>query len=272
VSSNFNPPSVDRLSEVELGGCEYKEEVIEIEGVVSPSSQGGWPHSKDYDVHCFSFSAWRRPRQPVISNELTILRPVDPDSDWLSEFPKLSIHRIKVLLSTDETRAIFAGNGTREAERDQLVEVAEELAKRVVINTERFGELTLDRSIDWFEGRVNWNGQSVRVTFPTDEDQDISDALKVAEKLWDEQSSWKQQVDDYAVDELLSLKNQDWLDEDESPVTPEQFKSRMTLQSISIDRDGTIEFWHDDGDLFWGHSIMISGSLAEGLTQADIPG
>ena len=72
--------------------------------------------------------------------------------------------------------------------------------------------------------------------------------------------------------ELLPLKNETWLEEGESPFSAEKFKSRMMLQSISIYPNGDIEFWHDDGDLFWGHSIQISGSLDEGLSEADIPG
>ncbi|MCL4853078.1 MAG: DUF2262 domain-containing protein, partial [Bryobacteraceae bacterium] len=214
----------------------------------------------------------RFPGQPVVRKRLTILRPVDPDGDWFSEYPKLSIHRIKVLVSTDETRAIYAGKSAHEADSNQLADVAEELATPVMIRTQRFGNLTLDRSVDWFEGEVKWNGEPVRITFHTDETQEISAGLKVAERLWSEQTSWKRKVDDYAVQELLPLKNDNWLGDDESPLTPDQFKSRMTLQSISIHRDGNFDFWHDDGGLFWGHSVQISGSLDEGLTQADIPG
>lgn len=270
--STFKPPSLDCLAEVDSADCEYREGVVEVEGIVSPSSQGGWPDSDDYSVHCFSFTAWRYPAGQVVSKELTILRPVDPDADWFSEFPELSIHRIRVLMSADESRAIFASKSTYEAEADQLTEIAEELVKPVVINTERFGDLTLDRSIGWFEGDVEWNDESIRITFHTDETQDISAGLKVAEKLWDEQIAWKQKVDDYAVLELLDLKNDNWLSEDEPTLDSDQFKSRMTLETISVHPDGKFEFWHDDGDLFWGHSIQVSGSLEEGLTQADIPG
>ena len=45
----------------------------------------------------------------------------------------------------------------------------------------------------------------------------------------------------------------------------------MKLQSIVFYPDGDFNFWYDDGDLFWGHSIAISGNL-EGLKDADIPG
>ena len=153
MTSTFKPPSIDRLAEVDTANCEYKNGVIEIEGVVSPSSQGGWPRCEDYDVHCFSFSAWRYPGQPVVNKELTILRPVVPSADWFSEFPKLSIHRIRVIVSTDESRAIFADKATQKADTEGLTNIADDLAKPFVIKTERFGDLTLDRSIDWFEGK-----------------------------------------------------------------------------------------------------------------------
>jgi len=78
-------------------------------------------------------------------------------------------------------------------------------------------------------------------------------------------------VKDSAVQELLPLKNDAWLGDDETEFSPEEFKSKMTLQSISIHPDGDFDFWHDDGDLFWGHSIQVSGSLADGPTAADIP-
>ena len=71
---------------------------------------------------------------------------------------------------------------------------------------------------------------------------------------------------------LLPLKNDDWLDEDEDEVLPDQFKERMKLNSITVRPDGRFEFWHGDDDMFWGHAIHISGNLSKGLTGADTPG
>jgi len=229
VQSNFKPPSADRLADVDSADCEYQKNVVEIEGVVSPSSQGGWGRTDDYKVHCFSFPAWRH-------------------------------------------RAVFAGKSQSAVDPSQLQEIAEELAKPVVINTQRFGDLTLDRSIQWFEGEADWNGKTIRINFDTDGNQDISACLEVAEKLWDDQKLWKQKVADHAVKELLSLKNETWLDEGEALLTADEFKSRMKLQSITIRAGGGIDFWFDDGDLFWGHLIHVSGSLKEGLDQAGIAG
>ena len=154
VTSKFNPPSIDCLAEVDVADCEYSESVIEIEGVVSPQSQGA-VHRKDYHVHMFEFAAWRRPGQPLIEQELTIFRPVDPAGNWVSEYPKLNICRIRVLMSLDQTRAIFAGVSEEETDQNQLVTIAEELSKPVVVSTERLGEFALDRSNNSFSGKFH---------------------------------------------------------------------------------------------------------------------
>jgi len=272
----FKSPNIDRLAEVDQADCEYDEKCKIIQGVVSPVGAGGWPRSNDYQVHCFSFAAWREidgtAKEEMIEQKLTILRPVPLGKIPFDDFPEYTLHRIKALLSKDRTRAIFAGAEKLDSPDAELLAFTEELQKPVIVSTERFGELTLNRRIDWFEGNADWNGRPIEISFDVSDQSQLPEALKTAEALWDAQVDWKRRVDEYAVHKLLRLKNDSWLDEDESPLTPEQFKSRMRLQSISVHTDGSFDFWHDDGSLFWGHSIQISGTLGRGLTDADIPG
>ena len=94
----------------------------------------------------------------------------------------------------------------------------------------------------------------------------------MAHSLWENEDDWNRRIRDFAVQKLLPLENDCWLDDDESELSPDQFKDRMTLEGISVDPDGSFDFWHNDGDLFWGHAIQISGSLVEGPTLANIPG
>jgi hypothetical protein len=64
-----------------------------------------------------------------------------------------------------------------------------------------------------------------------------------------------------------------WIeDKDEEPLTPEQFKERMVLDSVSIDSDGDVSFYHSDGDLFWGHCILVTMNSENNFTIADIAG
>jgi hypothetical protein len=224
MPSSFTPPGIESLADVDTADSSYECECVVIDGVVSPSSQGGWSGENDgYEVHCFSFAAWRRPGEPIVKRDLTILRPVPPDGDYWGDFPKHSIQRISVLLSTDGTRAVFARALPVDSPNEELQEIANELQKPVVFPTERFGDLVLDRRVDWFEGESQWNGQTIRVTFPAVDDRVSDEDLRIAEALWSDQAVWKKRIDEYVIKELLELKNDAWLDEHESKLTAEQF-------------------------------------------------
>jgi hypothetical protein len=81
-----------------------------------------------------------------------------------------------------------------------------------------------------------------------------------------------QDVAAFAIDSLLGDKNENWLEDGETPLTRSQFAARMKLVDITIHADGHLEFWHDDDYMFWGHSILVEGTLAGGLTNVDTPG
>lgn len=269
---NFRKLTREQLFQVDLARIKYKPDLVEIEGVVSESGQGGWESAGGYRIHCFTFAAWRRPGQPIVNRQLTILRPIKRQAnDYFNDYPSLSLQRFKFLISKDEFRAILAGPASAGPDPSGLQEIADELAKPVILETKRFRTLTLNRRINRFEGSARWNGKKIDVSFDPESGNDITRALKVGETLWKNARAWQKKVDDYAVAELLPLKNDAWLGDDEKPLTARQFKARMTLEAITIDAEGCFEFWHDDGDLFYGHSIQIGGTL-EGLTRADIPG
>lgn len=269
----FRPPGIASLAEIDVANVPYEPATVLIEGVVSPSSQAGWAGLNDrYKVHTFTLAAWRCLGGPIVKQDLTVLWPIPAESEVWGHFEAYSIRRIKVLLSKDGTRAIVEGISPRGSDDESLSAIAKELKNPIVVSTERFGELVLDRSIGWFEGEAVWNGEAIRVTFPVEEGESIGDALDVAERLWLDQGPWKKRIDDFAVQELLELKNGTWLEEGESELTASEFISRMKLDSIQVFPDGQFEFWHNDGDLFWGHSIQVSGSVTEGPTHADIPG
>lgn len=157
-------------------------------------------------------------------------------------------------------------------EDNELNSIVSELKKPVVISDPDLGELTLNRSVDWYEGQITWMGQEIRISVSLDEDGSPDGALDTARELLTSMATWATNVNEYAVQKLLDLKNETWLDENESPLSAADFIQRMALGSITVYPGGDFEFWHDDGELFWGHSILVSGSLSEGLKDADIPG
>lgn len=273
MPSSFDPPGIESLVDIDVADTSYGKESIVIQGVVSAGSQNGWSGENDnYEVHHFTFAAWHRIGEPIVNRDLIILRPVAPGADYWDDFPEHSIHRISVLLSSDQTRAIFKEALPVDAPDEELQKISVDLQKPVVFSTKQFGDLVLDRRIDWFEAKVKWDGKTIRTTFSVDHDKPADNALKTAEELWSDQMNWTQRIEAHAVKELLELKNGNWLKGDETKFTTEQFTTRMTLTSISLSSEGEFEFWYDDGDLFWGHSIMVSGNLKDGPTEASIQG
>lgn len=61
----------------------------------------------------------------------------------------------------------------------------------------------------------------------------------------------------YASAELLPVKNDEWLEEDEDLVTEDIFTETIELSSVMIFSDGSFEVYFNDNDLFWGHSIKV---------------
>lgn len=271
MASNFNPPPANRLADADIADCKYESDLSDIVGVVSPESQGGWPRSDDYEIHNFELASWRHAATDELQSALTVLRPVPVDSDYFADFEEGDILRMRVLLSVDQTRAIVAEVIDDDFNAPELAVIANELAQPVEIESERFGKLVLDRRVNWFRGTVVWGGREVRISFDADKALDISGQLQTAQTLFDGEQDWQRKIEAFAVKEMLSMAN-DWRDEGATPITEQEFLDRMKLESISIQPDGEFEFWHSDGDLFYGHSIQISGSIEKGLTHSDIPG
>jgi hypothetical protein len=46
----------------------------------------------------------------------------------------------------------------------------------------------------------------------------------------------------------------------------------MRLEAITFESGGSVTFYHNDGDLFWGHCIEIGMTAADEFNHADIPG
>jgi hypothetical protein len=269
---SYTPPGVKSLPDIDADNASYPAEPVVIQGLVSPESQGGVRAKEAYWTHCFSFAAWRRTGGLVIERQLIILRPVPLDAEFFEDFPKHTIHRVEVYLSNDETRAVFKKSVAVDVVDDELQSVSEELQKPVIKCTERFGDLTLDRSIEWFRGQTLWNGKKISISFPTDITGSLDEAIAAASFMWADQPAWSQRIEDCAVNELLEVRNDNWSGESEPELTADEFVSRMTLDSATVWPDGNFEFWYDDGDLFWGHSIKVSGNVSHGATGAGIEG
>jgi len=265
--------TIAELAALDEAECAYNDSLTEIVGVVGVRAQGG-SVGELYDIWSFSFAAWRHIAGELRCSELYVMRRVSKDGkseDEFNRFPEGTVHRLRVLLSADETRAVLCEVVAKNLVDEELLEVLRELQQPVIIESALLGPLTLDRRIDRFEGNAAWNGNRISVRLDAEGDLNIEDQLETAKELFENAADWDAKVRAFVIEDKLELAN-DWRYEDDPPITEEEFLRRMTLNSIVIERDGGFEFWHDDGDLFAGHAIVVRGSLTDGITDSDIPG
>lgn len=252
---------------------------IIITGVVGANGSGAGkvPSDKYWSLN-LSLIAWNEHEGKINHSTLTLSKNVtDGELEEIrASIKRESLVQFRVKLSKvspfgDARAQLISILDT--PDDDELQTVLEKFKEPVEIIHPVFGTLVLDRSADWFEGTLNWMGEPIRISVSLDEGSgSVESSIKTLEALYANASDWSKRITDYAVSELLELKNDNWLMDDQEELTASDFISAMKLESITIYANDEFSFWHDDGDLFYGHSILISGSLSEGPNDADIPG
>jgi len=150
----------------------------------------------------------------------------------------------------------------------------EQQAQPVSFTDEQFGTFELNKSVNSYEGEIEILGNAIRINF------DDKEALEILRELAKNFSGLLSGAAAFAAKELLGLANswgEDGWDEEEEGkpftlLTERDFIAHITLNDITLDCDGEYVLWYDDGDMFWGHAVTVSGNLTEGFTDANIEG
>ncbi|GAA5117176.1 DUF2262 domain-containing protein [Alloalcanivorax gelatiniphagus] len=169
-------------------------------------------------------------------------------------------------------------------ERDvRVASLDERLARYLqpVVVTTGLGDFTLERSFGHFGGEVDWPGGRVQVLLDADESStegaetcDVA-AARLEACVADAAATdarWRA----YAATMLLDLAD-DWQQQsddpgDVGPVTAEAFVERIRLAELAVASDGSLTPYYDDGDLFWGHVILLEVEPDGSMTDAYIAG
>jgi len=253
-------------------------EVTDILGVVDAMGAGGSIGKTEDDCTLvFHFAGWRQEGEALQTTELRVEMPVSEKdlSLHMARIKPYDIPRVKGQVADHplgRKQALVQEIISYDIRDDDLEAMAEKLQKPVIVDDSRFGTFTLNRSVKWFCGDSLWAGTRIKLNLSMDGADSVEEPLAVAAQLWDSEEEWNIKIVDFAVKSLLPVKNEAWLDEGEAELDADQFKKRVTLESITVYSDGAFEFWYDDGDMFLGHVIMVVGSLVGGLDRADICG
>ena len=157
-----------------------------------------------------------------------------------------------------------------------LDEVLAEYRRPVVLEDEELGELTLDKEYDTFEGVISWQGEDIDISLEVDSSSEDTwtAAVRAMKQMVAEQDAWGRDLRAFAARELteLACEWRESADEDVPEITEESFARRIELRSITMDADGSFSAYFDDDDMFFGHCVTAYGTLANGVTAANMEG
>lgn len=168
-------------------------------------------------------------------------------------------------------------------QNETLCKVLEEFKRPVTITDTLFGELTLDKRFSQFEGEVKWIDRYITISIGVDISDKSSwdNSINQAKEICEISAETDKKLREFAASELTGLAI-DWLiegddsidldliEDDDELMTEEEFSERVSIYSISIEKDGSYSIYLDDGDLFLGHTITVNGDLQNGLDSAQM--
>jgi hypothetical protein len=253
--------------------------LVDVLGVLSASGVGGsWCPGETRWTMVFTFASWRVIGRDLQRRDLIVRRKVRKgeidkyrnlvQSDVVT---RIRAHVAEQSLWGRPEALLHKVIGPDTSDPEMTAEIVR-LKKPIRFRDRDFGVFTLDRTINWFNTHTKWNGRRIQLQLAACKPKDVERALDVARKLWSAQKRWQAKVLSCAVKQLLPVKNATWLGAAGTKITSTQFKKRMKLQSITVRPNGEIDFWHNDGDLFFGHNIEVTGWITKGLRSANIHG
>lgn len=253
-------------------------ELVELVGVVHPAFPLAQPSpfSVLWQLR-LTLLAWQAPSCSVEFGEMTVIMQASKREVEAAAAPvqPFVVMRLRLRMADDEPDlnpfAVLIEPPVRDTDRD-MARIAQELQRPVTFEDPALGTFTLDRRANWFEANTAWGGRQVQLSLSMDDRVDREVQIERARKLWAELDAWFGRVIEFAIADLLPIKNRAWLDENQPPIDAGEFERAMRIESITIHSDGSVDFWFDDGDLFWGHAIMVACTPTGTPTQADLCG
>lgn len=220
-----------------------------------------------------------------------IVYPVsDEESDAggiLDRFRREAVYRLKArkriphkipegVTASSQNQFLIVEVLEEDAPCSALEEVMAEYRRPVVVTDEVLGELTLDKDLDMFEGEVLWRGEQICLSLEVDaaNEDTWADARRAMKAMLAEQDRWDRNMRASAARELteLACEWRESADEEVPEITEESFACRIELRNIAMDADGSFSAYFDDDDMFFGHCVTVCGTLADGVTAANMEG
>lgn len=273
--------TMGRADEIQKFESRFANEVMEITAVTGPSGIGaGRAGGSVMWTASIPLIAWKELGSgvPAVQEELR-LQWIADDEEWQKTRDILeanAVVRLQVRRGVQYKEMMLVKVADAAYRDDEMDGILQEALKPVYYEDEILGTFELNKTIKTFEKDIVWGDQEGTLYFDWDEDEgQMKASLETAHELFRNQAEWDARIRAYAAEELVELANE-WLqDNDEAEIdeiTKEMFVKLMEFSSISVNPEGDFEVFFDDGDMFWGHSIIVSGHTNGTFESAEIAG
>lgn len=139
----------------------------------------------------------------------------------------------------------------------------EDMPKTVTIKN--FGKFIYNKKLNAYK----LFKEEIEYYFSADNKEELKKVKNIFSNI--ELTQFIEKAKEYTAHKLLKLKNDLWLEEDEKEVTKKDFKDRMKFTSLYVFSESA-NFYFDDGDLFWGHTIEVTINQNLEFIDANIVG
>ena len=155
-------------------------------------------------------------------------------------------------------------NAFRQAPTVVLDEIKkEDMPKTVTIKN--FGKFIYNKKLNAYK----LFKEEIEYYFSADNKEELKKVKNIFSNI--ELTQFIEKAKEYTAHKLLKLKNDLWLEEDEKEVTKKDFKDRMKFTSLYVFSESA-NFYFDDGNLFWGHTIEVTINQNLEFIDANIVG
>jgi hypothetical protein len=145
-------------------------------------------------------------------------------------------------------------------------------AENPPIVDETIGAFSFDERLQWFYSEHPGGTRLANLCIRTADRERANTLLDVARALLSDLESIDRHCKQFAADRLLDLKNHRWREPGEVIVPEGRFIASISLESVSIDSQGAMTAYYQDGGMFGGHTIVIELGIEHTPINAELAG
>lgn len=230
----------------------------------------GWGVFWGYKRICLTYLACMDPHAAEIRTKAGRLYLLEKHSDasLKADFSGLTAYRLLVRPARTEPETYFVVRNLGKADPALFRDRIEEYRRPVIIENE-LGVFSLKRQWNWFDGTIQWCRKPCNVLIDVEEGStDCSSSMELLRRICADDAAFDARVRRQVCDRTMDLLR-DWYEEE---ITEEEYMERLGTPLITISEDRNIDFSFDTGELYAGHTLIVSADEDGNVHSADLAG